>query len=97
MKCDKDIASRIETAYGVKDYRYVGGAYGLTNEVEIMNEIYNNGPVVINFEPTFDFMYYSGGIYHSKEADWVHDHSTRPEWEKVDHSVLCYGWGESDG
>jgi cathepsin C len=19
-----------------------------------------------------------------------------PEWEKVDHSVLCYGWGETD-
>lgn len=25
-----------------------------------------NGPVVLSFEPSFDFMYYEKGIYHSK-------------------------------
>ncbi|CAK86509.1 unnamed protein product (macronuclear) [Paramecium tetraurelia] len=34
------------------------------------------------FEPGQDFMNYQSGIYHS---------------EKVDHSVLCYGWGEENG
>jgi cathepsin C len=41
-----------------------------------MNEIYHNGPVVMNFEPTMEFMYYSKGVYHSKDSDWV----SKPEW-----------------
>jgi len=52
----------------------------------------------MNFEPNFEFMYYSKGIYHSGDAaNWVLDHATKPLWEKVDHSVLCYGWGEENG
>ena len=72
-----------------------------------MEEIYENGPVIMNFEPSFDFMFYAGGIYHSTQAaDWILHHKKRPEWvffklsyqkEKVDHSVLCYGWGVEDG
>ena len=63
----------------------------MSNEREIMSEIYFNGPVVMSFEPSHDFMYYSNGIYHST------DHNLRSEWEKVDHSVLCFGWGEENG
>lgn len=44
----------------------------------------------MSFEPTQSFMYYGGGVFHSEEQ-------SRSEWEKVDHSVLCYGWGEEDG
>ena len=63
-----------------------------------MEELYKNGPVVISFEPAYDFMYYSGGIYHSvDQAQWLRDGDTRPEWKKVDHSVLLYGWGEENG
>ena len=41
-------------------------------------------------------MYYSSGIYHSVDAtDWIKNNESLPEWEKVDHSVLCYGWGET--
>ena len=50
-------------------------------------------------------MYYDGGIYHSVEtSDWAS--FDKPEWvfkyiyilqEKVDHSVLCFGWGEENG
>lgn len=63
-----------------------------------MAEIFHNGPVTMSFEPSYDFMYYESGIYHSKAES-----SEFPEWviyyinifqEKVDHSVLCYGWGE---
>ena len=44
-----------------------------------------------------DFMYYSSGVYNSVPAEsWVKNHEKNPEWEKVDHSVLCYGWGETD-
>ena len=60
-----------------------------------MKEIYEGGPVVMNFEPNYDFMFYEKGIYSSRG-----EHSNIPvkqEWEKVDHSVLCYGWGEENG
>lgn len=63
-----------------------------------MEEIYNYGPVVMNFEPNYDFMSYGGGIYSSVDSQsWEQHGYSKPEWEKVDHSVLCYGWGEEDG
>ena len=58
--------------YKVEDYGYIGGESEKASEREIMLEIMHNGPVVMNFEPTFAFSYYEGGIYHSKEAnDWI--------------------------
>jgi hypothetical protein len=41
-----------------------------------MAEIMKNGPVVLSFEPSYDFMYYESGIYHSKAetsdySEWV--------------------------
>lgn len=92
-----DKVEKAENVYGVRDYRYIGGGYGLGSERDIMLEIMANGPIIMNFEPTFEFMYYTTGIYHSHDADWVKAGEDRPEWEKVDHSVLCYGWGEEDG
>ena len=56
----------------------------------------NNGPIVVSFEPAADFMYYSGGVYHSIEPEYIQRGQPRPEWERVDHSVLCYGWGETE-
>lgn len=54
-----------------------------------------NGPIVSSFEPKMDFVYYGGGIYHSTEPrEWIQNNESRPVWSKVDHSVLCYGWGE---
>lgn len=76
-----EILDKLDQAYGVKSYRFIGGAYGKSNEKEIMREIYKNGPVVMNFEPTFDFMYYAEGVYHSTEAaDWIMDGEEKPEW-----------------
>lgn len=46
-----------------------------------MLELYNNGPVILNFEPTQEFMYYDGGIYHSVDInDWAE--FDKPEWVK---------------
>jgi len=37
-----------------------------------MEELTSKGPVVMNFEPTYEFMYYEKGIYHSKDAaSWI--------------------------
>ena len=43
---------------------YVGkGYYGGTNELEIMKEVYKNGPVVIAFNASPDLYYYSSGVF----------------------------------
>ena len=87
--CDTD---KLEKTYRVKDYKYVGGALGKCNERVMMEEIKENGPVVVNFEPDTAFMYYGGGVYHSVDAaDWILNGEPAPEWQKVDHAVLAYG------
>lgn len=77
--CDTGKVDRATNVYSVRDYRYIGGGYGASSEREIMLELQHNGPVIMNFEPTFDFMYYKDGIYHSHDADWVAS-GDRPEW-----------------
>jgi cathepsin C len=58
-----------------------------------MKELYENGPIVISFEPSYQFMHYKSGIYDSLKENWTHQGATKPEWEKVDHSVIAVGWG----
>ena len=60
----------------------------------MMEEIYKNGPVVISFEPDYNFMMYKSGVYHAiDENTWIKQGLHKPEWQKVDHSVLLVGWG----
>ena len=55
-----------------------------------------NGPVVLSFEPDYFFSLYSQGVYQKVDAaEWIRQGIARPEWIKIDHSVLCYGWGET--
>jgi cathepsin C len=62
-----------------RNYRYLGGRYGKSTEREIMEEIKANGPVILNFEPVYAFMYYKSGIYHSTDAaDWIEEHGEKP-------------------
>eukprot|EP00971_Amphidinium_carterae_P195062 3870849-Amphidinium_carterae.1 len=37
--------------------------YGNSSTGPMMMELYNNGPIVVSFEPSDDFMFYSGGIF----------------------------------
>lgn len=94
--CQTCDASKLSEVYKVENYRFIGGAYGKSNEREMMLEVRQNGPIVASFEPPLDFMYYQGGIYHGVEPDWVKNGQNKPEWERVDHSVLLYGWGENE-
>lgn len=56
-----------------------------------------NGPIVVSFEPSNEFMYYEGGIFRSLDLqDWVKYDLEKPEWQQVGHSVLLYGWGETE-
>lgn len=80
--CKKPDFSSSSKVYSLRNYRYIGGGYGLSNERDIMLELFNHGPVILNFEPTQEFMYYDGGIYHSVPlTDWAR--FEKPEWVRM--------------
>lgn len=87
-----DVTSQAEI-YRMSDYGYVGGSYGNCNERAMMLELMQNGPFVVSFNPTTEFMYYSGGVFQSTPQLWEQEGLAKPEWEEVDHAVLLYGWG----
>lgn len=79
--------------FGVSEYGYVGGAYGNCSEKNIMEEVYKNGPIVLSLEPDYSFMFYKSGVYQSPLNSWIVNKTPKPEWEKVDHSMVLVGWG----
>ena len=84
----------------VKDYKYVGGSYGRCDEKSMIKELEDNGPFVISFEPSYGFMMYSKGIFSglSNEKTWMDRlGGKKPQWTKVDHSVVLVGYGEENG
>jgi cathepsin C len=92
LECDLD---KIEgKRYRANNYRYVGSFYGNSSTEMMMEELVENGPMVVSFEPAEDFMYYSDGIY---KSEGLHSQTSKPEWEKVDHAVLLVGYGEENG
>ena len=47
-----------------------------------MEELLQKGPVVVNFEPTYEFMSYSSGIYHSVDANnWIKNGEKKPGFD----------------
>jgi cathepsin C len=92
--CDINNLSYI---YKATNYHYIGGSYGKCSEKLMIEEVYNNGPIVVSFEPDYNFMMYKNGIYHSlNDETWINNALPKPEWQKVDHSVLLVGWGEDE-
>jgi len=60
-----------------------------------MRDILENGPTVCSFSPGYTFNMYKSGIYNSiSRKTWKILGLTKPEWVKVEHSVLCVGWGK---
>ncbi|KAL4491489.1 hypothetical protein ABPG72_008145 [Tetrahymena utriculariae] len=97
-ECQVNYLEQVEEYFKVIDYGFVGQQYGKGNEREMMLEIMKNGPIVANFKTSADFVYYKSGVYHSVEAaDWILKCEVEPEWRPVEHAVMCYGWGESEG
>lgn len=93
----RKLNGELKRYFVISDRKYVGGAYGKTNEYEMMKELNDHGPVVVSFEPDEGFQNYSSGVY--TQADfkgWKMEGGPQPEWLKVDHSVLLYGWGYED-
>lgn len=95
VKCDpKKLAKRWRAA----NYRNVGGFYGNSSSAGMMMELHKGGPIVVSFEPSEDFMFYSGGIFSTQKMGVpapLIKHAS--EWLQVDHAVLLVGWGEEMG
>lgn len=82
-----------ELSFTVSDYGYVGGSYGKCDEQKIMKELFTNGPVTLSLEPDYSFMFYRSGVYQSPLSSWITRKTEKPEWQKVDHSMVLVGWG----
>mmetsp|Transcript_59858 Transcript_59858/g.106759 ORF Transcript_59858/g.106759 Transcript_59858/m.106759 type:complete len:567 (-) Transcript_59858:66-1766(-) len=95
VRCDpRTLGKRFRAA----NHRYLGGWYGNSSSANMMLELYRNGPVVVSFEPTDDFMFYSGGIFTQARAGVPAPLvASNSEWFQVDHAVLLVGWGEELG
>jgi C1A family cysteine protease len=93
MVCSKEEAAKFK--YTIGHFGYIGGSYAKgCNEEMMMEELHKNGPFVISIEPDYDFMFYKEGIFTSTESEsWKVKGEAKPEWSKVDHSVLLVGWG----
>jgi len=104
LECDLDKELKGQKRYRAANHRYVSSFYGnfSTNNAEaIKEELYRNGPVVLSFEPSEDFMFYSGGIFNSTRAEDAKGLKFHvdydQEWTRVDHAVLAVGYGVENG
>jgi len=95
VKCDP---KKLSKRYRASNHRYVGGFYGNSSSASMMLELHNNGPLVVSFEPTDDFMFYAGGVFTNLVAGAPAPlEASNKEWQQVDHAVLIIGWGEEMG
>jgi cathepsin C len=78
----------------VSDYYYVGGHYSASTEENIMQDLVENGPLTLSFEPHASFNYYRSGVYTVTED--LNKKIINPEWYKVDHSMTLVGFGEEN-
>jgi len=85
--------------YYVNDYHYIGGYYGACNEVDMMKEIHQNGPIIVAFQAPGSLFYYTDGIFHGPKSEWTEDNHVPGLniWEQTNHAVVGIGWGEEKG
>jgi len=109
LECDLEKDLKDQKRYRAANHRYINSWYGNFNSSvdAIKEEIYQNGPVVLSFEPAEDFMFYSEGVYRSSAENAAKGKGILKaprkhidfdqEWERVDHAVVTIGWGEDNG
>ncbi len=97
QKCKGQHQNLNKLKFKVKDYYYVGGHFGAADENNLYEELKKNGPFVVSIAPDYGFTSYSSGIYDSTTQNWKTMKIEKPEWQKVDHSVLLVGYGIQDG
>ncbi|KAJ1608647.1 hypothetical protein OIY81_2587 [Cryptosporidium canis] len=90
----KNIPRSCSRIIRVKEYGYVNNVYGKTTVQDIMESLWNEGPVAVSLEPTLEFSLYNSGVFKgfydpvSRQYPW----SSIP-WFKVDHAMVITGWG----
>jgi len=90
MKCkNPDIVARVSS------YEYVGGFLQAGNELDMMREIYENGPIVGSFMVHDDFKYYKDGVYTHVAGKAGHRKQSNPI-EFTSHSICIIGWDEDE-
>eukprot|EP00919_Chromeraceae_sp_WS-2016_P022586 GHVR01053616.1.p1 GENE.GHVR01053616.1~~GHVR01053616.1.p1 ORF type:complete len:365 (+),score=138.59 GHVR01053616.1:60-1097(+) len=81
------------------DYGYVGGYYQHTNELLMMREILEWGPIIVAVDAPDALYSYSSGVLdinnnqHGKECEDASKHHSFSGWEYTDHAVVIEGWG----
>jgi len=85
--------------YFLEDYGYIGGYYGGCSEQAMMEEIHQNGPIIVAFNAPGSLFYYMGGIFHCGATETTESENQAPDchdvhkWEKTNHAVVAVGWG----
>ncbi|KAL0483935.1 dipeptidyl peptidase CTSC [Acrasis kona] len=85
----------------VTQYSYIGGYYGANNELNMMREVVERGPISINYMVYPSFHYYKHGVYrhNHKQSRFFNiktAHNGVKHWEATTHAVAVVGYGETD-
>jgi len=70
------------------DYGYIGGFYGASEEIGMMEELVKNGPFVVALQVPRELFYYRRGIFRSRTTGESEEH-----WMKTNHAVTIVGYG----
>ncbi|KAH8581703.1 secreted papain like protease [Cryptosporidium sp. chipmunk genotype I] len=90
----KNIPNSCSKIIKVREYSYVNNVYGRTTPRDIMESLWNEGPIAVSLEPTLEFSLYNSGVFKgfydpiTRQYPW----SSIP-WYKVDHAMVITGWG----
>lgn len=103
---DKEKFCDASNRWFIKNYGYIGGCYGCNQcngEKIMMNEIFQNGPIVASFEASPGIYSYVDGVYYEENYPHAKRCSIKKKkftdfnvtgWEKVNHAIVLVGWGE---
>ena len=70
------------------NYGYIGGYYGASEEIGMMQELAHNGPFTVALQVPRPLFYYKKGIFVSDTKG-----ETEKGWAKTNHAVTVVGYG----
>ncbi|CAI7723814.1 dipeptidyl aminopeptidase 2, putative [Plasmodium vivax] len=111
IKCEMDMGFynnvrfakyKEEDLFFAGEYNYINGCYECSNEFDMMNELYSNGPIVVAINATAKLL----SLYNLGKQSGVYDSATHEQqicdvpnegfngWQQTNHAVTIVGWGE---